>query len=184
VRGVVQDFATAERLAFAVQSAECDVEHVRASIVRVLEEVPARTRTDHAAPPDGALELLRFDAVQVPTGLVAHDPEEMMDLLARSDRTTWFHHLIEEDWFRPGPAPIIEWMRAAGDHRLGELLEREGMSGRSVDQIRARALGRWRRSRLGTRVMQAGEGDADSRREETREAAGKLARRLVRKARP
>jgi len=112
--------------------------------VRVLEAVPQRARVEHAAPPGGAFVLLRFDGVEVPTGIMAQTPDELMEALSNSDRITWFHHLIEEAWLRPGPIPIVEWLRAAGSARLADILEREAASGRSVDQVRARTLQRCR----------------------------------------
>src|SRR3989442_9360845 len=178
VRGVVQDAATAERLAFAIQAANAEVADVRAAIVRVLEAVPPRTRVEHAAPPGGALVLLRFDLVEVPTGLAAHTPDELMEALAGSDRITWFHHLIEEAWLRPGPIPMAEWMRAAGAARLADILEREAASGRSVDELRVRALQRWRRSRIAIRVAEAARAGATDA-VGAQDAAERLARRIA-----
>ncbi len=176
VRGVVQDATTAERLAFAIQAANAEVEDVRAAIVRVLETVPERTREERAAPPGGALVLLRFDLVEVPTGIEARTPDELMEALAASDRITWFHHLIEEAWLRPGPIPMAEWLRGAGATRLADVIEREAASGRSVDEVRVRTVQRWRRSRIASRVAEAARaGVADAA------GAHDAAERLVRK---
>lgn len=178
VRSVVHDAGTAERLAYAIQSTNAEVEDVRAAIVRVLEAVPQRARTEHAAPPGGALVLLRFDLVEVPTGILAQTPDELMEALANSDRITWFHHLIEEAWLRPGPIPLVEWLRAADSTRLADILEREAESGRSVDQVRTRTLQRWRRSRIASRLAEAARtGGADAA--DAQDAAERLARRIA-----
>jgi len=183
VRSVVHDAATAERLAFAITSASHEVEEVRAAIVRVLEAIPQRARTEHAAPPGGALVLMRFDLVDVPSGVVARTPSELIEALVNSDRITWFHHLIEEAWLRPGPIPITEWLRAAGSPRLADILEREVESSRSVDQVRARTLRRWRRSRIASRLAEAArKGGADPA--DAQEAAERLARKIAGKDHP
>jgi hypothetical protein len=180
VRGVVQDAATAEKLAFSIQAADNEVESVREAIVKVLDAIPERTRVQHAAPPGGALVFMRFELVEVPTSLVAYTPDELLDCLASCDRMTWFHHLIEEAWLRAGPIPLVEWLRAKGALRLANTIEREVSSGRSVDEIRTRTLQRWRRSRIAVRVADAArEGTTDQA--SSQDAAEILARRLARK---
>jgi hypothetical protein len=177
VGGVVQDTTTAERLAFAMHAANPEVEDVRAAILRVLEAIPARTRLGHAAPVGGALVLLRFDVVTVPTGVVVSTAGELMEALTHADRIVWFHHLVEEAWMLPGPIPVAEWVRAAGSPKLADVLEREAASGRSVDQMRARVLQRWRRSHIASRLAESSrDGDVAAG---TREAASLLARRLL-----
>lgn len=177
VGSVVQDTATAERLAFAIHAANDEVEDVRAAIVAVLESIPVRSRLEHAAPPGGALVLLRFDVVPVPTGVSAATANELMEALDRADRIVWFHHLIEEAWMLPGPSPITAWLRAAAAPKLADLLERETASGRSVDQIRTRMLQRWRRSHIAARLAASGRGDDVAA--DTRDAANRLARRIL-----
>jgi hypothetical protein len=109
---------------------------------------------------------------------MAQTPDELMEALSNSDRITWFHHLIEEAWLRPGPIPIVEWLRAAGSARLADILEREAASGRSVDQVRARTLQRWRRSRIASRLAEAARsGGTDAA--DAQDAAERLARRIA-----
>ena len=173
VRGVVQDVTTAERLAFAIAAARPEIDDVRARLVEVLESIPQKTRAEQAAPEGGRLELLRFEVVRVPTGMPATTADELFEALSRCDRTTWFHHLIEEAWLLPGPIPVVEWLKAAGAPRYAELVEREAASGRSVDGLRSRILQRWRRSGIATRLAS---GDRNAR--DSREVAGRLARRI------
>src|SRR5262249_1684756 len=181
VRAVAHDAATPERLAFAIQSANPEVEDVRAAIIKVLESVPQRARAEHEAPPAGALVLLRFDAVEVPTGMVAYTPEELLEGLAASDRTVWFHHLVEEALLEPGPIPIVEWLQSAGAHRLAEMLADEAGNCRSMDGVRARTLQRWRRSRIARRLAETRDVPADAA--ATQDAAERLARRIAGKDR-
>jgi len=173
VRGVVQDVATAERMAFAIAAAKPEIEDVRARLVDVLDSIPQKTRIQQAAPEGGRLELLRFEVVRVPTGMSAATPDELFDALSRCDRSTWFHHLIEEAWLLPGPIPLAEWLRAAGARRYADLVESEAASGRSVDGLRSRILQRWRRSGIATRLASGDRATHDSR-----ELAGRLARRI------
>ena len=38
---------------------------------------------------------------------------------------------------RPGPIPMVEWLRGAGATKRADLLEKEAMGGRSIDDVRA-----------------------------------------------
>lgn len=175
VRGVVQDPETAERLAFAVQSAPPGAEGLRERLLAALDWVSAPARERRGAPEGGAFAFLSARAVPVPTGRTADDAEALAWALEESGRDVWFHHLIEEPWFIAGEAPIIAWLRAAGGEALAAALERETRRRASVDAMRVAVRRNRRRAGLTGRVL-ASEPPAS---EETRELARRLARRLA-----
>jgi hypothetical protein len=86
----------------------------------------------------------------------------------------WFHHLVEEPWFRPGQAPLFEWLREAGGSAFATMLEREVRRRFAIDAVRAAVRRNRRRSAIASRVL-SGESAAPT---ETRELARRLARRL------
>lgn len=184
VSGVVQDREIGERLAFATHTTSPSIEEVRAALVQVLEAVPERTRIERDAPHGGEFEPLRFDAVSVPTGLHVETPEDLVEALGRSDRTVWFHHLIEEPWLSGPGSALVEWVRATGDRKLADALAGEAASGYSVAESRTRILRRWQRSHIGRRVAEASDRGGLERSASGREVVGNLARRLAGRKRP
>jgi hypothetical protein len=180
VNGVVQDRETAERLAFAVQAQGATPAGLRAALIRVLDEIPEKTRLARAAPEGGAFVFLAADSVPVPTGALASEPGQLFDLLAEADASVWFYHLLEEPWFADGEPPLARWLRAAGAQRLADLLQECAAEALPLAALRRRILGRWRRSELGRRLAQAAGRPEDERRAVGREAVAGLVRRLRR----
>lgn len=175
VRGVVQDYETAERIGFAVQSASAGAEPLRKRILEALEDLPLSVRERRAAPEGGRLSFLAVHPVPVPTGLQAEDADDLARLLEQATRDVWFHHLVEEPWFEPGEPTLLEWMREAGGDSLAITLEREVRRRASIESVRAAVRRHRKRSAITTRVL-SGEHAAPS---ETRDLARRLARRVA-----
>lgn len=175
VRGVVQDYETAERIGFAVQSAPPGAEPLRQRVLEALDDLPAAVRERRAAPEGGRLALLAVRPVPVPTGLQADDVDDLARVLEGATRDVWFHHLVEEPWFRPGEPSLLEWLREAGGGALATTLEREVRRRASIGSVRAAVRRHRRRSVIATRVL-SGEHAAPN---ETRELARRLARRVA-----
>lgn len=177
VRGVVQDAESAERIGFAVQTAPPGAEPLRARVLEALDAVPAGARDRRGAPDGGGFAFLAARPVPVPAGLTAVDAEDLRWTLERATRDVWFHHLVEEPWFRGGEAPLVEWLRAAGGEAFAALLERETRRRASIDAVRAAVRRHDRRAGITGRVL-SGEAAATAA-----DAAGMraLARRFARR---
>ncbi len=178
VNGVVQDRETAERLSFAVQRAPAGAEALRASLVRVLDAIPAGTRRGRVAPEGGAFVFLSLDSVPVPTGMIAADPDGLFDLLLRADDSVWFHELLEEPWFDGTIPAAATWLRALGEAKFAGWLEEAATSGRSIEGMKRLIHTKWRRRRIGARIAEAAERSDYERREAGRSAVASLVRRL------
>lgn len=174
VRGVVQDPETAERIAYAVQSAPPGAEPLRQRLLEALDSVPRATREQRAAPPGGAFAFLAARAVTVPAGLAADDPEQLAWALDAARRDVWFHHLVEEPWFAAGEAPLVRWLRDAGAEPLAVVLERESRRRAGMDAMRAAVRRHRRRGELARRVL-----DPLAPAGETRALARRLVRRIA-----
>jgi hypothetical protein len=180
VGGVVQDRETAERLAFAAQAGSASPDALRGALLHVLESVPEKARRTRDAPEGGDFVFLSADSVRVPTGALAADPEELLELLARADASVWFQHLYEQPWFADGGRTISSWLRECGGGRLAALLEECAAEALPLAALRRRVLGRWRRGQIGRRVARAAGRTEEERREAGREAVAGLVRRLQR----
>jgi hypothetical protein len=178
--GVLQDRETAERLSFASQNYGQSFPALRQALLETLDAIPIETRESRGAPEGGEFVFLTVDSVPVPTGVAAATPSELPEALADADPSVWFYHLVEEPWFSGAPARLLEWMRDAGAARDADALERDAAAGASLDTLRRRALGRWRRARMRRRVGEGAHLPEDRRRETERAAVAGLVRRLSR----
>lgn len=178
--GVLQDRETAERLSFVSQNHGESFASLRQALLETLDAIPLETRESRAAPEGGEFVFLTVDSVPVPTGIAPADPGELPEALADADPSVWFYHLVEEPWFSNQPARLLEWMRAGGAARDADALARDADAGASLDSMRRRALGRWRRARVRRRVAEGAHLPDDRRRETERAAVAGLVRRLSR----
>jgi hypothetical protein len=179
VLGVVQDRETAERLAFAAHDAAPGPEPLRAALLAVLDAMPAAARAARVAPPDGAFAFLAAESVTLDTGLAAEDPAMLARLLAVSDTSAWFHHLVEQPWHDPRSGAGA-WLRARGAVAMADAIDREVASARPFERVRERLLRAWGRGRLAHRLVEAAERPETVRRVVARSAVSGLARRLAR----
>ncbi len=184
IDGVLQEREAAERLSFAVQTQGGSVTSTRAALLAVLDALAPKRKAGREAPPESALQLRCSVSVAFPTGVVAHDGDELVEAFAAADVAVWFYHLVEEPWFAPGPAPLHEWLGAIGERRLKGWLDEAVASGLPIEKARERLLRRWRRGRIARRVTDATAVPEDARREAGREAIARLVRRTQRPGEP
>jgi len=184
IAGVVQDAETAERLSFAVQSGGRSGPAARAALLRVLESLPARRRSERDAPEESAFSFLAATAVSFPTGIVVHDGRELVEALTAADAGVWFRHLVEEPWFLQERAPLLEWLTASGERRLAEWLVEDAGAGLPIEKARARLVRRWRQSRIARQVTDAAAVPEDVRRDAGRQAVARFVRRVRRPSGP
>jgi hypothetical protein len=163
-------------MSFAADSAD-SAAALRAALVHVLASVPEKDRRSHDAPPGGALDLLTAASVPVPTGMVANNSQQLIELLADADASVWFYHLIEERWTGE-EGPLFVWLRTHGAVQLAGFLEQVARSGRPLEDMRRRVLRRSRLQRLGRRVADAAAATEQERTEAGREAISMLVRRI------
>jgi len=175
VGGVLQDRETAERLSLAAQRAGAGPESLRTALLQALEN----RRPTHRAPEGGEFSFLAADTVVVPIA-DAFDADVAMVALAHADASAWFYHLVEQPWFSGGGVPLSTALRATGAARLAERLELMSRSGFPLEKLRRDTIRMYRRLRLGSRVAAAAATSELERTEEARDAAARLARRLVR----
>jgi hypothetical protein len=177
IGGVVQDAETAERLSFAVQGGSTSPEALRAAALAVLDAVPERRRRERDTPPESRFQFLAAGSLSHPVDTSVRNGQELVDALAAADASVWFFHLVEQPWYGAGRAPLLEWLAATADRRLGPWLREAAGSGLPIDKARARVSARWRRSRIGRRVTEATTHPHAVRREAGRRALARLLRR-------
>jgi hypothetical protein len=175
VTGVLQDRETAERLSLAAQRAGAGPELLRTALIQALDG----RRPTPRAPEGGEFSFLAADTVVVPIA-DSFDPDVAMVAIAHADASAWFYHLIEQPWFSGGAVPLANALRTAGALRLAERLEQMACAGFPLEKLRRDAIRMYRRLRLGSRVAAAAAASEMERSEEARDAAARLARRLVR----
>jgi len=180
VATAVQDRVTAERLSFAVQSQRGSPGALRAGLLEALGRVRERQRIARAAPDGGDLALLTFESVEVPTGLLAHDPAGLEAALAEADAGAWFHHVVEQPWLGADGPRLHDWLRARGASALAAWLTELAGSGLPLETMRRRLLQRMRRRELRRRVSDASPHADGERRQAERAAVAGLVRRLRR----
>jgi len=171
-----QDAETAERLSFAVQSHATSAQTTRAALLEVLDRVPQKRRLAHDAPEGGGFVFLAALSVRFPLGRTVTSAGEALEALIEADASTWFHHLIEEPWFR-GEASLPAWIDAQGEPRLARWLREEATGGLPIDKARARVMRRWRQSQIGRRLAESAGAPDHERRDAARRTLAHLVRR-------
>jgi hypothetical protein len=178
--GVVQDRETAERVAFAVQTAGRQPAELRAALLAAIPEGGARPGPPFAAPPEGEFVFLEMDSVPVDLGLVAHDTDELMTHLCGGSVAIFFYHVLECPWFDAGGVTVSEWARAWGDARLADWIEESAHDGRPLADSQRRLGGRWRRSQMMRRVAMSADVPEGVRQAQARNVVSGLVRRITR----
>lgn len=179
IGGVVQDPETAERMSFAVQSANRWAAAGRAAILEALERVPAAKRRARAAPEESAFVFLSATSIAFATGAEARDGAGLVDELRRADAAVWFHHLREEPWFREGRMPLAAWAAERGEPRLVRWLEAAAGAGLPIEKARGQLVRRWRRGNIARRLSEATAAPEEARREVGRRTMARLVRRVA-----
>lgn len=167
----------AERLAFVGSAAAQPIADLRASLLRVLDSVPARDRKREAAE-EAAFHFVRVRSVPIPLGVEASDPVEMVEAWHRLDSAAVFYHLIEAPVFGDLSNSLPAWLRAHGADSLAVQAEQAVAAGRPIARLR-RDLGmRWRRSQIGRRLAEVSGVPEQERLRQARAAMARLASRL------
>ena len=175
VGAVLQDPETAERLSFAVQLRGDSAPDVRGALREAVRATPAEQRRRRAHE-GGEFQFLSAETVAVPAGTIADSPAALFELLAASDLSVWFHHLLERPWY--GDHALTEWLEARGETRLARWLDQGAHSGQPLERVRREVIRRWRRSRLGQATLEAAAQPPDARRERESHAVSNLVRLL------
>lgn len=179
IAGVLQDRETAERLSFAVQTCNASAASARAALLDVLDALPPHRRTGRDAPDESAFLFLSATSVVVPAGIAVRDGRELAEALAGTDPSVWFYHLVQEQWFQEGRAPLLHWLTTVGERRLAERLYDAAGAGLPIERARARLLRYWRRSRIARQVADATASPEDIRREAGRRVVARFVRRVT-----
>ncbi len=179
VATAVHDLETAERMWFALASAEPGAEPARSALLEVLDRVPAGRRSDRRGPEGGPFTFLTAVSVTYPAGEPVESASGMMEALLQWDRSVWFHHLLEEPWGQGSRSSLALWLESRGEHRLARWLEESASSGLPLELARARAQRRWRLSQVARRVADGPAPGADGTAAVRRGATAVLARRLA-----
>ncbi len=178
VASAVQDLETAEKLWFALASAEPGPEPARRAWLDVLENLSGSRRNERRGPTGGAFTFLTSLSVPYPYGDPLDDPRELVQALLRSDVSVWFLHLLEEPWNRGARPTLTAWLDARGERRLARWLDECAHSGLPLERACAKFQRRWRLSQVGRRLAEGGR-SREPMANETREAAALLAKRLA-----
>lgn len=156
VATAVQDPETAEKLWFALASAELGAEPARKALLDVLDKLPQTRRSERRGPMGGAFTMLTSLSVPFPYGEAYTDPRALIEALLRSDASVWFLHLLEEPWNRGARPTLTTWLDARGEHRMARQLDECTHAGLPLEKACARFQRRWRLSQVGRRLA-AGE---------------------------
>jgi hypothetical protein len=179
VASAVQDPETAEKLWFALASAELGAEPARKALLDVLDKLPQTRRNERRGPLGGAFTMLTSLSVPFPYGEPYTDPREMIEALIRSDVSVWFLHLLEEPWSRGARPTLTTWLDARGEHRMARWLDECASAGLPLGKVCAKFQRRWRLSQVGRRLAAGELAGQEPPPHVTREAAALLAKRLA-----
>jgi hypothetical protein len=179
VAAAVQDAETAEKLWFALATAEPGAEPARKALLDVLDHLPASRRLERRGPLGGAFTLLTSLSVPYPIEEPFHDPRALLEALTQMDVSVWFLHLLEEPWNRGARPTLTTWLDARGEHRMAKWLDECAHSGLPLEKICAKFQRRWRLSQVGRRLASGEHVRQESPARVTREAAALLAKRLA-----
>lgn len=167
----------AERLAFAGAATAQPIADLRASLLSVLDSVPARDRK-REAPAEAAFHFLRVRSVAVPLGIEAVDPVEAIEVWHRLDSAAVFFHTVEAPVFGDTRNDFPTWLRAHGADGLALQAEQAVAAGRPIARLRRDLGSRWRRSQIGRRLAERSGVSEAERLREARAAMARLAGRL------
>lgn len=174
----LQDPETAERLAFAGTQPLVPMEELRASLLRILDDVASRKRTDAGATQAAAFHFVTARSVKAPLGLEAEEPEQVCELWGRVDSYAAFYHLIEARVLGPGEDDLALWLELRGGHRLASVAESLTMGGMPLLRLHREIGTRWRRALIPARLVQRTEEPESVRLQEARAVVARFAGRL------
>ncbi len=173
----LQEPETAERLAFAGMQPLARSEDLRASLLRILDEVLARKRAE-VVTQAAAFHFLRTRSVKAPLGLTADTPERAVEAWPHVDAAAAFYHLIEARVFGPEEDDLVAWLERSGARRLAECAEGLTRGGMPLLRLHREIGARWHRLLIPARLVRRMDEPDAARREEARHVVARFAGRL------
>ena len=174
----LQDQETAERLAFAGTQPLLPMEELRASLLRILDDVASRKRPDVGTTQAAAFHFVTARSVKAPLGVAADLPEHVSEVWRRVDAAAAFYHLIEARVLGPGEDDLVLWLERNGGHKLAGVAESLTMGGMPLLRLHHEIGSRWRRALIPARLVRRTEESESVRRQEARAVVARLAGRL------
>jgi hypothetical protein len=175
----LQEQEIAERLAFAGAQPLLELENLRASLLRILDDAQSRKRAE-VATQAAAFHFISARSVKAPLGFTAEDPEQVVHLWPRVDFASAFYHLVEARVLGPAEDDLVAWLRRRGATRLAECAEELTAGGMPLLRLHREIGARWRRSMIAARVLKRTEDTDAARRQDSRAVMARFAGRLRR----
>ncbi|HEY2924132.1 MAG TPA: DUF5752 family protein [Candidatus Eisenbacteria bacterium] len=173
----LQDPETAERLALSGAQPLVPLEELRASLVRILDEVRGRKRPEAVAEA-AAFHFISARSVKAPLDLVAEEPEQVVELWSHVDASAAFYHLVEARVLGVEEDDLVIWLHRRGAQRLAECAESLTLGGMPLLRLHREIGARWRRSLIPSRLVRRTEESESVRRQEARAVVARFAGRL------
>lgn len=171
----LQEPELAERLAFAGTRPLMGLEDLRASLIRILDDAMGRKHNEEEA---AAFHFISGRSVKAALPFTVEHPEQVVHLWAHVDAAAVFYHLVEARVLGPAEDDLVAWLRGRGAARLADIAEELTMGGLPLLRLHREIGARWRRSLIGTRLLERTEKSDATRRQEAREVVARFAGRL------
>lgn len=181
--GTLQRPEIAERLAFAGAQPLVNLEELRASLLRILDEASSKTLAE-IAPQGAAFHFISARSVKAELGLVAEEAEQVVGLWPRIDFASAFYHLVEARILGPAEDDLVAWLRSRSATKLAESAETLTMGGMPLMRLHREIGARWSRSLIPARLLRRTEESDSARRQEARAVVARFAGRLRRPKEP
>jgi len=173
----LQEPEIAERLAFAGARPLLELPDLRASLLRILDDAMSRKRAEDVGPV-AAFHFISARSVKAPLPFTVEFPEQVVHLWPHVDSAAAFYHLVEARVLGPAADDLVAWLRTRGATRLADIAEELTMGGLPLLRLHREIGARWRRSLIGTRLLERTEKSDAARRQEAREVVARFAGRL------
>jgi len=173
----LQEPEVAERLAFAGSQPLTELEALRSSLLRILDESGSRKHAEPAAQA-ATFHFITARSVKAPLDLVAAEPEQVVHLWPQIDTAAAFYHLVEARVLGPGQDDLAAWLKSRGATKLAEVAESVTMGGMPLLRLHREIGARWRRSLITARLVRRTEESDAARRQEARAVVARFAGRL------
>jgi len=173
----LQNLEIAERLAFAGAQPLVELEDLRASLLRILDEALSKKLAEETT---GAatFHFISARSVKAPLGFTVEEPEQMVQLWPHVDPSAAFYHLVEARVLGPAEDDLVDWLRQHGAPRLAECAEDLTRGGMPLLRLQREIGARWRRSEITKRLLRRAERPDAARRQEARAVVARFAGRL------
>jgi len=173
----LQNLEVAERLAFAGAQPLVELEDLRSSLIRILDEALSKKHAEDAMEA-AAFHFISARSVKAPLGFTADSPEQVVQLWPLVDPSAAFYHLVEARVLGPAEDNIVDWLRVQGAPRFAESAEDLTRGGIPLFRLQREIGARWRRSEITKRLLRRTERSDATRRQEARAVVARFAGRL------